>query len=134
MTPASLAMARDGSGNAAAAAVAIWASIVGDAGAVPSIPERVGATYAAAALDMIGKLVGSSTDVPDALLGESVVRLAAYLDNTLGPNESFGVGLKSFKTEDVEFEYLTEFHGSALRKSGVAGLLGPWVTPVAGAI
>ena len=125
MTPGDLILARDGDGDATAAALALWQSIVGAEGAA----QRVEAVYASASLDLIGQHVGGTTDVPDALLGEAVYRLGAYLDNT-----EILLGRALLKADAYEFAPLSEFHGGPLRKSGVAALLGPWVTPVAGVI
>ena len=130
MTPAQLIAARDGAGNAAAAARTLWKSIVGDPDAVPPMPDRVEAEYAAASLDLIGQHVGRATEVPDAVLREAVTRLGLYLSLTEATTP-----FKSLKVGDgSEFELLSEFHGSALRRSGVMGLLGPWATPTAGVI
>lgn len=131
MTPASLTLARNGSGMASAAALTLWASIVGreaDPDANPpvtAIAERVGAVYAASALDLIAVHVGASTDIPDAALRESVVRCGLFLSNTeplAGFSEVEGVKTQS------------EYFGSALRRSGVMGLLLPWTVKRAGAI
>ena len=115
MTPAQLIAARDGEGNAAAAAVALWAAVT----------ARVAEAQAAAALDMIGQHVGGETDVADAVLRAAVVRLAMYLVNT----EALG-GL----VEVDEVKVQSEFHGAALRRSGVMGLVLPWTAKRAGAI
>ena len=119
MTPGALVRARDGSGMASTAATALWGAIT----------ERVGEDYAGAALDMIGQHVGGDTDVPDAVLREAVVRLGLYFDHT-----EILLGRATLKTDDTELAPLSEYHGSAFRKSGVMGLLGPWATPVAGVI
>ncbi|MYA43130.1 MAG: hypothetical protein F4087_12265 [Gemmatimonadetes bacterium] len=136
MTPASLILARNGSGTASAAAVALWASIVGreanpDAEPpVTAIAARVAARYAGAALDLIGQHVATATDVPDAVLREAVVRLGMFLRNT----EST-MGRASLKVgESVELVAMSEYHGAALRRSGVMGLLLPWTKKRAGAI
>lgn len=129
MTPASLILARNGSGTASAAAKALWDGIVGAA-------KPLDADYASPALDLIAKHVGTATDVPDAVLREAVVRLGFFLRNTMGPSGagSPGVGFKGFKVGELEWEYTTEYHGAALRKSGVMGLLIPWTAKRAGAI
>ena len=119
MTPAALTLARDGSTDATAATMALWAVIV----------DRVAVSYAGAALDLVAGLVGEDTDVPAATLREAVVRLGLYLRNT-----EVLLGRATLKTEDIEFAPLSEFHGGPLRKSGVHALLGPWVTPVVGVI
>ncbi len=137
MTPAALILARDADAAATAAATALWRSIVGhgDAGDADYVSERVEAVYAEAALDLIGQLVGSATDLPDAVLREAVVRAGMFMSNTLGPAGSFGVGLKSFRAGDgLEFEYQSEHFGSVLRRSGVSGKLLPWTRKRAGAI
>ena len=126
MTPGALVLARDGDANATAAATALWTAIEG----------RVGEAYAGAALDLIGQHVGTDTEVPDSVLRESVVRVGLFLRNTEGP-ASQGMGLTSFKSPGEhggEWGYQSEFHGSALRRSGVMGLLSPWRTKRAGAI
>ncbi len=119
MTAAALILARDGDADATAAATALWSSVV----------ARVAEGSASAALDLTGQHVGGTTDVPDAVLREAVVRLALYLRNT-----EVTQGRASLKTGDYEFAPLSEFHGGPLRKAGVAALLAPWVTPVAGVI
>ena len=140
MTPAQLIVARDGSGNAAAAALALWRSVVGwdgDGHPNDAVTARanVETEHAGAALDMIGQHVGTSTDVPDAVLREAVVRLAIFLHNTEGPRGR-GLGLSEFKlgSAGLEWGFQTEFLGSALRRSGVMGLLIPWTAKRAGAI
>ena len=129
MTPGALILARDGGADATAAATALWASIVGDGNADPVIPERVGAVYAGAAVDLIGVHVGSDTDVPDAVLRESVSRLGMFLSNT-----EVTLGWVAFEEADTKLDVMSEFHGAALRRSGVMGLLLPWTAKRAGAI
>ena len=119
MTPASLILARQGSGTASAAAVTLWAGIV----------ERVAAKYADAALDLVSKHVGSATEVPDGVLRESVVRLAMFMSNT-----ETTLGFSSFGDDDTKVDLRSEYHGAALRRSGVQGLLIPWVVKRAGSI
>ena len=119
MTPGALVRARDGSGMASAAATALWVAIA----------ERVGEDYAGAALDLVGAHLGQDADIPDAVLREAVVRLAIFLHNT-----EMLLGWATLKTDDSELAPLSEFHGAALRKSGVMGLLAPWVQPTAGVI
>ena len=126
MTPAQLIAARDGSGNASASALALWAAV--------TARENVEAAHAGAAVDLIGKHVGATTDMPDAVLREAVVRLALFLHNTEGP-AGMGLGLSEFQPgEDTGFRWPSEFHGAALRRSGVMGLLLPWTAKRAGAI
>ena len=121
MTPGALVLARDGGPMAAAVAIALWAEIV----------LRVEAQYAGTALDMVSAHIGPEVDLPDHILQESVVRPGLTLKNTLGPDQEFGVGLKSFSATvggvPFDFQYSSEFMGSILRRSGAMGLLAPWV-------
>lgn len=134
MTPASLTLARNGSGSASAAAVALWASIVGrDANPdaeppVTAIAARVDAVYAGAVLDLIGQHVGTSTDVPDAVLREAVVRAGLYVANTetaIGRREIDAGAIKLVPTSAA---------ANPLRMSGAMTLLLPWTAKRAGAI
>lgn len=119
MTPGALVRARDGSGMASAAATALWVAIT----------ERVGEDYAGAALDLVGAHVGQDADIPDAVLREAVVRLGLFLSQSEAV-----LGFSALETEDTKLAAISEFHGSATRRAGIAGLLGPWVQPVAGVI
>ena len=120
MTPTQLIAARDGAGNAAQAATDLWAEIV---------PGLAPGRRAGAALDLIAKHIGASTDVPDNVLREAVVRLAAFLKNTGAAG-----GLVELQTGTATMKWQSEFHGSALRRSGVMSLLLPWTVKRAGAI
>lgn len=119
MTPAALTLARDGAPAATAPALATWTAIV----------ARVAPAAASASLDMVAKLLDADTDVPPGILQESIVRLGLFLVNTEGV-----LGYSAFETDATKIAQYSEFHGSAVRRSGVSGLLGPWVVPVAGVI
>ena len=94
-----------------------------------AITGRVDAQYAGAALDQVSAMVGPEVNVPDHTMREAVVRLALTIRNTLGPGEAFGVGYASVKTDIVGFEaqYTSEFMGSVVARSGIKGLLAPWI-------
>ena len=127
MTTEALKLARDGDADATAAALRLWAGIGRDLGGQA---ERW--RVAGAALDMIGVHVGDTVDIPDYALRESVGRLGHYLRNT-----SSAAGLASVEAASPlggSVSYLSEFHGSAIRKSGVMGLLAPWRVHRAGVI
>lgn len=134
MTSAALVKARNGDANAAAAAVTLWRSIVGHGaeGDADYVAARDGvrAVHAGAALDLIGRHVGSTIDVPDAVLRESVVRLAYFLSNTEATLGFAGIELE----DDSKLDLMSEFHGAPLRRSGVMGLLSPWRPKRAGEI
>lgn len=113
MTPAALLLARDGSGDAAEASTALWASIVGDPDADPAVPEEVPAAEASAALAMVARWVGEETDVDDWALREGVVRLAGHLQLSVP-------GVRSI--DDTDFAA----GENALIRSGAASVLTAW--------
>ena len=119
MTSADLLLARDADADATAAAVALWAAL----------EARVAAHYAGAALDLVAVHVGEGTDLPVGVLREAVVRCGLYLRNT-----EVTQGRSALKVDDYEFTPITQFYGSAIRGSSVAGLLAPWKVQRAGAI
>lgn len=116
MTPAQLMLARNGAGNASAAATAMWGRLVG------SDPDAADRRQAGAALDAVSQHVGATTDVPDWTLEEAVFRCSRHLDLT-----SAGIGIR--KMEDgMEFGAAT----ASLRNSGAMSLLAPWAKIDAG--
>ena len=131
MTPAALALARDGDANATAASVTLWASIVGDPDADPVIPAAFDATdwtrYASVALSLVSEHVGASTDLPGDVLREAVIRAGGYLHTRQGAT----AGLVSVSDSGPDFHPNV---GSALRRSGAQSLLMPWTVRRAGVI
>ena len=81
---------------------------------------------------MIGVHVGDSVDIPDYVLREATVRLAFYLKNTQPV-----AGLSRVEGSSPiggAVQLTSEFHGGAVRRSGVMGLLSPWREKRAGVI
>ncbi len=113
MTPAATILARDESADATAASVTLWKSIVGDPDADPVIPERVPADYAGAALAMVARYVGESTDVDDHALREGVIRLGGFLTHAVPGVRQSG---------DMEFVPAD----NAMIRSGAGPILSPW--------
>ena len=113
MTPAALVKARDGASDATAAAVALWKSIVGDPDADPVIPEVVPAREAGAALAVVAKYTGESTDVDDSALREGVIRLGGFIAHTV---------------PGVRQDGDTGFHAAdnAMIRSGAGSILTAW--------
>ena len=118
MTPAALALARDGHADATATATALWTAITG----------RVEAVYAGPALDLIGQHVGSTTDVPDAVLREAVTRAAMYMLNT-----ELAVGRREVEIGSIKL-LPSSPAANPLRLSGAMSLLLPWTAKRAGQI
>ncbi len=131
MTPAALALARDGDSAATAAAVTLWKSIVGDPDADPVIPAASNAAdwgrYASVALSLVSEHAGSSTDLPGDVLREAVIRAGGYLRTRQGMT----AGLVRVTDSGPEFHPSV---GSALRRSGAQALLVPWTPRRAGVI
>lgn len=118
MTPASLTLARDGDAAATDTASALWTAIT----------ERVAAGYAGTALDLIGQHVGSTTDVPDAVLREAVTRAGLYLVNT-----EVAIGRREMEIGSIRV-LPTSTAANPLRLSGAMSLLLPWTGKRAGAV
>lgn len=123
MTPAALALARDGDAAATQAATDMWGRIVGDS---PGDGDR---RSAGAALAAVSQHVGADTDVDNWTLEEAVYRTARYLDmsaSLLGLHGSTG---------DHGPEGDPRVGGySALRRCGAMSLLAPFRTLRAGLI
>ena len=104
------------SADATAAATALWASIVGDGNADPVIPERVGAVYAGAAVDLIGVHVGSDTERPGrgapGVRGRGCGMFLSNTEVTLGWVRR--IRRKPIRNWSVKLQ--SEFHGAALRR------------------
>ena len=131
MTSDALALARDGDPAATPAAVALWRSIVGhgEAGDVGYVRRRVDPEPTGGALDQVSAHVGSTTDVPDHTLRESVFRCGSYLQQSaaiLGFSGAVGEGLPDGDPRTGGY--------SALRRSGAMSLLEPWKIHRAGVI
>ncbi len=130
MTPAELALARDGDAGATPAALVLWTGLVGygDVGDADYVKRRVQPDQAGAALDAVSAEMGS-TDVPDATLREAVFRCGSYLQRSgalLGFTGSLGDGMPDADPRIGGY--------SALRRSGAQALLSPYKVHRAGAI
>lgn len=103
MTPAALVKARDGASDATQAATDLWAAITGEVATGP----------AGAALAMVSKYVGESTDVDDSALREGVIRLGGFIAHTVPGVRSDGD---------------TGFHAAdnAMIRSGAGSILTAW--------
>ena len=118
MTPAELALARDGDAGASAGSVEVWKSIVGDEAADPVVPRRVKPEHAGAALDAVSGYQGAATDVLVHTLAEVVFRTGSYLQHSgamLGFHGSLGEGMPDGDASRSGY--------SALRRSGSMNLL-----------
>lgn len=94
------------------------------AGASAAQRSRGEAAADAAALDLIGQHVGSASDVPAAVLREAVARLGLFLRNTEGSG-GWGIGhTQAELSEDFKVSYMSESHGAALRRHGIARAVG----------
>ena len=112
MKTSALILARDGDAAATTAALAAWTSIV----------ARVDAEYAGAALDMVGAAVGLEVEVPQFALVRAVVQCGLLYRNTEPAS-----GFSQFDAAGTNVTMMSEFHGGALRKSGAADTLKPWI-------
>ena len=120
MTPAELALARDGDAGASAGAIELWLSLVGRGvkGDADFVKRRVKPESAGAALDAVSGYQGAGTEVLDHTLREVVFRTGSYLQRsaaTLGFHGSLGEGLPD--ADPARGGY------SALRRSGSMALL-----------
>ena len=119
MTPADLALARDGDSEATTAATELWEAIL----------VEVDDTRAGAALDLASEHVGADAEVPDLVLGETVIRTGSYLANSrhmLGFHGALGEGLPEADPRVGGY--------SVLRRSGSMSLLTPYTEKRAGKI
>ena len=120
MTPAELALARDGDAGATVGSVEVWRSIVGHGavGDADYVKRRVKPGPAGAALDQVSAYVGSGTEVSVPTLAEAVFRTGSYLSRSgalLGFHSSTGEGTPDGDASRSGY--------SALRRSGSMNLL-----------
>ena len=120
MTPAELALARDGDAGATVGSVEVWRSIVGHGvkGDADYVKRRVKPEPAGAALDQVSAYVGEGAEVPVPTLAEAVFRAGSYLSRSgtlLGFHGSMGESTPD--ADPARGGY------SALRRSGSMNLL-----------
>ena len=120
MTPAELALARDGDAGATVGSVEVWRSIVGHGavGDADYVKRRVKPEHAGAALDAVSGYQGAATDVLVHTLREVVFRTGSYLQHSgamLGFHGSLGEGMPDGDASRSGY--------SALRRSGAMNLL-----------
>ena len=121
MTPAELALARDGDAGATVGSVEVWRSIVGHGvkGDADYVKRRVKPEHAGAALDQVSAYVGSGTEVSVPTLAEATFRCGSYLQRSsslLGFHGAMG-------SEGVPDADPARGGFSALRRSGAMNLL-----------